>query len=192
MVRDVLGIAPVTILPTPAVRTPPHHTSGPGPFPCSGRDPASPRVPQGGMLSTSSRRPGPPLSRGPGPPRDSRTPLAHALALHPGGARDRHVPHYRWRTYICKTLACRARGTPPRHTWKTIRPTATTTPPVGAVRTPARSLQGRGRCPRRLPRPTPCPTVYFPQCSTTAPPRFGRRQRLPRSPVHVHRPSLCL
>ena len=46
-----------------------------------------------------------------------------------------------------------------------------TTPPAGAVRTPARSPQGRGR----LPRPTPCPTVYFPQCSTTAPPRFGER-----------------
>ena len=36
-VRDVLGIAHVTILPTPAVRTPPHHTNGPGPVPCSGR-----------------------------------------------------------------------------------------------------------------------------------------------------------
>ena len=84
-VRDVLGTAPVTILPTPAVRTPPHHTNGPGPIPCSGRDPASPRVPQGGMLSTSSRRPGPPPSRGPGPPRDSRTSLVHMPALRPGG-----------------------------------------------------------------------------------------------------------
>ena len=85
VVRDVLGTAPITILPTPAVRTPPHHTNGPGPVPCSGRDPASPRVPQGGMLSTSSRRPGSPLSRGPGPPCDSWTPLAHGLALHLGG-----------------------------------------------------------------------------------------------------------
>ena len=84
-VRDVLGTAPVTILPTPAVRTSPHHNNGPGPIPDSRRDPASQRVPQGGMLSTSNRRPGPPPSRGPGPPRDSRTPLAHALALHPGG-----------------------------------------------------------------------------------------------------------
>ena len=85
-VRDVLGTAPVTILPIPTVRTPPHHNNGPGPVPCSGRGPASPHVPQGGMLNTSSRRPGPPPSRGPGPPHDSRTPLAHALALHPGGA----------------------------------------------------------------------------------------------------------
>ena len=71
--------------------------------------------------------------------------------------------------------ACRAHGTPPRHTWKMVHPTTTTTPPAGAVRTPARSPQGRGRCPGRLPRPTPCPTVYFPQCSTTAPPRFGEK-----------------
>ena len=45
-----------------------------GPAPCSVRVPVSPRIPQGGMLSSSSRRPGPPPSRGPGPPRDSRTP----------------------------------------------------------------------------------------------------------------------
>jgi len=73
-VRDVLGTAPVTILPIPAVRTPPHHTNGAGLVPCSGGDPASPRVPQGGMLSTSSQRPGPPprgvrdLHVTPGPP----------------------------------------------------------------------------------------------------------------------------
>ena len=66
VVRDVLGTAPITILPTPDVRTPPHHTSGPRPVPCSGKDPASPRVPQGGMLSTSSRRPGPPPLEGSG------------------------------------------------------------------------------------------------------------------------------
>ena len=58
--RDLIGTVSITILPTPAVRTPPHHPNGRGPFPCSGRDPASPRVPQGGMFSTSSRRPGPP------------------------------------------------------------------------------------------------------------------------------------
>src|SRR6185295_18899783 len=75
----------------------------------------------------------------------------------------------------CKTLDCRAHGTPRRHIWRTVHPTATTTPPVGAVRTPARTPQGRGRCPRQLPRPTPCPTVYFPQCSTTAPLRFGEK-----------------
>ena len=45
-----------------------------------------PRVPQGGTLSTSSRRPGPPPSRGPVPPRDYRTSLVHALALCPGGS----------------------------------------------------------------------------------------------------------
>src|SRR6185436_20923334 len=86
--RDVIGTAPVTILPTPAVRTPPHHIYGPGPVPCSGKGPASPRAPIGGMLNTSSRSPGPPPSRGSGPPRDSRTPLSHALALHPGRARE--------------------------------------------------------------------------------------------------------
>jgi hypothetical protein len=32
--------------------------------------------------------------------------------------------------------------------------------------------------------------VYFLQYSTTAPPRFGGKRRLPRSPAHVHRPSL--
>ena len=71
--------------------TSPHQQ--PRTVPCSGRDPASPRVPQGGMLSTSIRRPGPPPSRGPGPPRDSRTPLAHALALHPGGPGPPRAPH---------------------------------------------------------------------------------------------------
>src|SRR6185503_7457538 len=82
--RDVLGTAPVTVLPTPAVRTPPHHTYGPGPSPCSERGPASPSGPQGGTLSTSSRRPGPPPSRGPGSPCDSRTSLVHRPALRPG------------------------------------------------------------------------------------------------------------
>ena len=75
------------------------------------------------------------------------------------------MPRYRWHTYICKTLACRAHGTPPHHVWKTVHPTATITPPAGAGRTPVRSPQDQGR----LPRPTPCPTVYFLQYSTTAP-----------------------
>ena len=72
--RDALGTVPVTILPTPAVLTPPHHTYGTGPAPCSGRGPASPHAPQGGTLSTSSQRPGPPprgvrdLHVTPGPP----------------------------------------------------------------------------------------------------------------------------
>src|SRR6185312_957815 len=37
-----------------------------------------------------------------------------------------------------KTLACRTLGTPPRHAWRTVPPTATTTPPAGAARTPVR------------------------------------------------------
>ena len=74
-----------------------------------------------------------------------------------------------------KSLACRTLGTPPRHAWRTVPPTTTTTPPAGAARTPARSPQDQGRCPGRLPRPAPYPTVYFPQCSTTAPPRFGEK-----------------
>jgi len=40
---------------------------------------------------------------------------------------------------------------------------------------PARSPQDQGRCPGQLPRPAPYPTVYFPQCSTTTPPRFGEK-----------------
>ena len=70
------------------------------------------------------------------------------------------MPRYRLRTYICKTLACRAHGTPPRHVWKTVHPTAMTTPPTGAGRTPTRSPQDQGRYPGQLPRPTPCPTVF--------------------------------
>ena len=70
-----------------------------------------------------------------------------------------------------KTLACRTLGTPPRHAWRTVCPTATTTPPAGAARTPARSprVQGRQPC------PAPYPIVYFPQCSNTALPRFGEK-----------------
>src|SRR6185295_1863279 len=74
-----------------------------------------------------------------------------------------------------KTLACRTLRTSPRHAWRTVPPTATTTPPVGAIRTPPRSPQGQGRRPGRLTLQTPYPTVYFPQCSTTAPPRFGEK-----------------
>ena len=70
-----------------------------------------------------------------------------------------------------KTLACRTFGTPPRHAWRTVPPTVTTTSPAGAARTPAQSPQDQGR----LSRPAPFPTVYFPQCSTTAPPRFGEK-----------------
>jgi len=74
-----------------------------------------------------------------------------------------------------KTLACRTLGTPPRHAWRTVPPTATTTLPARAARTPARSPQDQGRYPGRLPRPALYPTVYFPQCSTTAPPRFEEK-----------------
>ena len=38
---------------------------------------------------------------------------------------------------------------------------------------PARSPQDQGRYPGRLPRPTPCPTVYFLQYSTAAPHDLG-------------------
>ena len=94
-----------------------------------------------------------PRPGGPGPPR-APLPLAHIYMHDPGLQGPRNA------------------ATPPLEDGT---PTVTTTPPAGAVRTPARSLQGRGRCPGRLPRPTPCPTVYFPQCSTTAPPRFGEK-----------------
>ena len=48
-----------------------------------------------------------------------------------------------------KTLACRTLGTSSRHAWSMVPPTATTTPPAGATRMPARSPQGQGRlkCP---------------------------------------------
>ena len=82
-----------------------------------------------------------------------------------------------------RTLTCRARSTTPRHIWKTVHPTTTTTPPAGAGRTPARSTQDQGRYPGRLPRPTPCPTVYFLQCSTAVPLRFGGKRRLSRPPL---------
>ena len=59
------------------------------------------------------------------------------------------------------------------HIRRTEHPTATTTPPAGVGKTPARSPQDHGRHPGRPPRLTPCPTVYFLQCPTTAPPRFG-------------------
>ena len=40
-----------TILPTPAVRTPPHRTYGPGTASCLGRGPATPRDPQEGRIA---------------------------------------------------------------------------------------------------------------------------------------------
>ena len=70
--RDALGTAPVTILPTPAVRTLHHHTYGPGPTSCLEGGPVPPRAPRRGMPITRGRSPGPP-SRVPGPPRASRT-----------------------------------------------------------------------------------------------------------------------
>src|SRR6185312_9015800 len=109
--RDVLGTVSVTILPTPADRTPPHNTYGPGPAPCPGRGPASPRAPQGGTLSIRSRSPGPPprgvrdLRVSPGPPSArARTPFrgGFGTAACPATTRAR------------ETLTCRARGTPPR------------------------------------------------------------------------------
>jgi len=177
----VLGTAPVTILPTPAVWTPPHHTYGPDPPPAwegvrrrhvplqEGRSALAAGVsdlPLEG--SGNSVSPGPPSMRVSTPFRGSGIATCPVTA----GAR--------------KTLTCRTHGAPARHIWKTVHPIATTTPPAGASRLPARSPQDQGR----LSRPMPCPTVYFPQCLTTAPPRFGGRRRLPRSPTHVHRPSL--
>jgi hypothetical protein len=70
---------------------------------------------------------------------------------------------------VRKPLTCGARRTPSRYIWKTVPPTSMTTPPARTGRTPARSPQDQGRYPRQLPRPTPCPTVYFLQCSTTVP-----------------------
>ena len=64
-------------------------------------------------------------------------------------------------------------------------------PSTRAVRTPTRSPQGRGRCPGQLPRPAPYPTVYSPQCSTTAPPRFGGKTTTSTIPC-VCTPSLLV
>ena len=69
----------------------------------------------------------------------------------------------------------RTLGASPRHAWRTVPSTAATTPLAGTTRTPARSPQGQGRRPGRRPRQAPYPTVYFPQCPTTAPPRFGEK-----------------
>ena len=74
-----------------------------------------------------------------------------------------------------RTPACGTLGALPRRTRGTVLSTGTATPPAGAARTPARSPQGQGRRPGRLPHQTPYPTVYFLQCSTTAPPRFGEK-----------------
>ena len=75
----------------------------------------------------------------------------------PRGVRDLHVsprlpgaractPSRGFRTAACptpagarKTLTCGAHRTPLRHIWKTVPPTATTTPPARTGRTPARS-----------------------------------------------------
>jgi hypothetical protein len=84
--RSVLGTAPRTILPTLAVRTPPHRTNGPGPTSCLGRGPATLRAPPRGTYSTRSRSPGPPPSRGSGPPRNPQTSIVRAPALYPGGS----------------------------------------------------------------------------------------------------------
>ena len=158
------------------------HAYGPEPTSCSGGGPVSPRAPRRGTPNTSSRRPGPPPSRGPGPPCDLRISLVHTPALCPGrsGIATRPVI-----VGARKTLTCRAHGMPLRHVWGTVHPTPMTTPPAGVGRTLARSPGGQGRCPGRPPRPTPYPTVYFPQYSTVVSPRLREKRRLPRSPVHV-------
>ena len=97
MGRDTLGTVPVTVLPTPVVRTPPHHTYDPGPAPCSGGGPASLRVPQGGTPSTRSRSPGPP-PRGVRDLRVSPRPPSTRASTPFRGVRDRHAPHHRWCT----------------------------------------------------------------------------------------------
>jgi len=128
----------------------------------------SPRTPRRGTPVTTAGAPDPP--RGvrdfhvpSGPPNvHTSTPTkgsGTAACPTPAGAR--------------KTLTYGAHRTPPRHIRKTVPPTATTTPPARTSRTPARSPQDQGRYPRQLPRPTPCPTVYFLQCSTTVPRNSG-------------------
>jgi len=77
-----------------------------------------------------------------------------------------------------KTPARRTLGVPPRHAWRTVPTTATTTMPTGAIRTPARSPQDQGAIQdnchaRRL--TLQCATVYFLQWSPAAPPRFGEK-----------------
>ena len=184
--RDALGTAPVTILPTPAVRTPPHHTYGPGPATCLGRgsddatcpsrrdaqhtQPESQTSPLEG--SGTSTQPSDPLSARTGTlSRGSGTAACPATA----GAR--------------KTLTYRAHEMPSCHVWRTVHPIAMTMPLAGAGRTPARSPQDQGRYPGRLPRLTPCPTVYFLQYSASVPRDSGENDDF-HAPTHVHRPSL--
>ena len=137
-----------------------------------------PQAPRRGTPNTSSRRPGPPPSRGLGPPRDLRISLVRTPALCPGGSGIATCPVT---AGARKTLTCKAHGTPPRHIWRAVHPTVTITPPAGVGRMPTRSP----RCPGRPPRPTPYPTVYFPHYLTVVSPQLGEKRRLPRSPVHV-------
>ena len=63
-------------------------------------------------------------------------------------------------------------------------------PPAGVGKTPARSPQDHGRHPGQPPRLAPCPTVYFLQCPTTAPPRFGGKTTTSTFPYSCTPPLL--
>ena len=90
-----------------------------------------------------------------------------------------------------KTLACRTLGTSPRHAWRTVTPTATTTPPA--------ELQGRRRDLRKAKddaqddcharRHTPQYTFY--SARPLHPRDSGKRRRLPRS-LHACTPPLLV
>ena len=81
----------------------------PDPPPAWEGGPTTPRAPPGGTLSTRSRRPGPPPSRGPGPPRNPRTSLVRTPALYPGGYGTAACPAT---TGARRALTCRTHGTP--------------------------------------------------------------------------------
>jgi len=158
----------------------------PGPPPARERGPVSQRAPQGGMLGTSRRRPGPPprgvrvLHVTPGPPKCTRQ---HSVQ----GVRDRHAPHRHWCTQDPDLQGPRNITTPrledcTPHSddhaaswgWQG----------AGAISARSRTIPGTTAMPDAMPHSVL--STVFDHCT----PAIWGKTTTSHSPAHVHRPSL--
>jgi hypothetical protein len=146
----------------------------------------SPRAPQGGTLSTRSRRPGPPPSRGPGSPCDSRTSLVHTPALRPG--RSGVV------TCSVTTVLIYMQDRVLRGPRNATTPRLEDCTPYSDDHAACWGWQGAGAIsarPRTIPRTTATPDAMPHSVRPLHPRDSGERRRLPRSAVHCT-PSLLM
>jgi len=114
---------------TPAVRSPPHRASGPGPALCSGEGPVTPRVPEKAAPGADSRgspdppcHPDPPSTRGTtiSPRRGPEPPRVRGRGYESSAGRLAHPPHLMREAEACSVAAEHKEAFARLHYWSRI------------------------------------------------------------------------